>query len=158
MYVKEDVDSKARGAAEFADFFAAAWAVGATDPERFFGQITSRLAPDAPMIQPLARTVRGERGLRELFEPLFEVIPDLRGRVVRWGETDDGVIIELALAGTLGSRPVRWTTLDRITLRDGLIAEREAHFDPLPLVKALARSPRSARRLLPGLLRRGGRA
>jgi ketosteroid isomerase-like protein len=141
-------------AAEFADFFGAGWAIGATDPERFFGHFGARMTPDALMLQPLAAPVRGPKGLRALFEPLFEAIPDLTGDVVRWGETGDGVLIELRLRGALGGRPVEWTTVDRITLREGLIAGREAHFDPLPLVVAFLRRPRTSVKLLPALLRR----
>jgi predicted SnoaL-like aldol condensation-catalyzing enzyme len=141
-------------AAEFADFFGAGWAIGATDPERFFEHFGGRLTPDALMIQPLAAAVRGPEGLRALFAPLFDAIPDLRGDVVRWGETGDGVLIELRLHGALGGRPIEWTTVDRITLRDGRIAEREAHFDPLPLAAALLRRPRASVKLLPALLRR----
>jgi hypothetical protein len=141
--------------AEFVDWFRAGWAIGARDPERFFTHIAARLTSDALMTQPMAAPVRGEAGLRRLFTPLFKVIPDLHGEVVRWGETADGVLIELRLSGTLGRRAVSWITIDRIVLRDGRIAERAANFDPLPLAWALVRSPRAARVMLPSLLWRG---
>ena len=144
-----------RTSAEFVDWFQAGWAIGARDPEGFFSHIGSRLTPDALMTQPLAAPLRGDAGMRRLFTPLFAAIPDLHGDVVRWGETADGVMVELRLSGTLGRRPVSWITIDRIVLRDGSIAERAANFDPLPLAWALARSPRAARVMLPALLRRG---
>lgn len=141
-------------AAEFVDFFAAGWAIGATNPERFFAHFGSRMTEDTRMIQPLSPVFRGSRGLRELFAPLFEVITDLRGEVLRWGETDDGVLVELRLAGTLGGRPIAWVTVDRITVRDGVMLEREAHFDPLPLVGRMLRAPRASMKLIPLMLRR----
>ena len=140
--------------AEFVEFFADGWRTGATEPERFFEHFSGRLAADAAMIQPFSRVARGPRGLRELFEPLFRVIPDLRGDVVRWGATEDGVLIELALRGTLGGRPVQWTTVDRIILRDGLIDERRAYFDPLPLLRALLSRPAASLKLLGMMLSR----
>jgi SnoaL-like protein len=144
-------------AAEFADFFAAGWRIGATNPERFFEHFGGRMTPDALLRQPLAADVRGPAGLRDLFEALFEAMPDLRGELVRWGETGDGVLIELSLRGTLDGLPVAWTTVDRITLRDGVVSEREAHFDPLPLLGAFLRRPRTSARLLPSLMRRRNR-
>jgi ketosteroid isomerase-like protein len=112
------------------------------------------MTADAPMVQPLAAPVRGPAGLRALFEPLFTAIPDLRGDVVRWGETGDGVLVELRLHGTMGGRPIDWTVVDRIVLRGGTIAGRTSYFDPLPLIGAMLRAPRVSVKLLPGLLRR----
>jgi len=141
-------------AAEFVEFFADGWRIGATQPERFFAHFGGRLTAAAVMIQPLSRVFRGPQGLRALFGPLFGVMPDLRGEVVRWGATEDGVLIELALRGTLRGRPVEWTTVDRIILREGVIAERRSYFDPLPLLRALLSRPRAAVTLLPMLLGR----
>ena len=142
-----DLDTKA----EFVAFFEQGWSIGATDPERFFAHFAGRLTPDARMTQPLAPERRGAPGLRALFTPLFEALPDLRGELVRWGPTDDGVIAELRLRSP--STGLEWTTLDVIELRDGLIAARHAHFDPLPLVAALLRRPLTAAKLMPSLLR-----
>lgn len=148
-------DAAAAAARDFVDFFAAGWSIGATEPERFYAHIGSRLTADAPMIQPLAATTHGHAGLRALFAPLFATIPDLRGDVVRWGATADGVVVELRLQGTLGGRPIAWTVVDRIILRDGSITERRSYFDPLPLVWRLLRSPVASRRLVAALVRRG---
>ena len=57
------------------------------------------------MTQPMAAPLRGDAGMRRLFTPLFKAIPDLHGDVVRWGETADGVLIELRLSGTSGAAP-----------------------------------------------------
>jgi SnoaL-like protein len=141
-------------AAEFARFFGDGWAIGATDPERFFAHFGPAFAPDARLVQPLARTAIGPAGLRERFTPIFAAIPDLRSEVLRFGPTEDGVLIEHRLHGTLGGKPLEWIAVDRFILRDdGLIAERRAYFDSLPLIGAMLRSPRAALKLLPALFR-----
>lgn len=143
-----DRDAKA----DFVAFFAEGWSIGATDPEGFFSHFGARMTADARMLQPLAPERRGPDGLRLLFTPLFEVLPDLRGELVRWGPTEDGVIAELVLRSP--SANLRWTSVDVIELRDGLIAARHAHFDPLPLIVALLKRPLASARLLPSLFRR----
>ena len=104
--------------------------------------------PDTVLIQPIASLARGPGALQELFGPLFKSVPDLHGELKCWGETADGVFIELTLSGRLGSRPLEWTVVDRIILEDGLIRERRSHFDPAPLLKAVAVRPRSSLPLL----------
>jgi ketosteroid isomerase-like protein len=140
---------------EFVRFFAEGWALGAG--EEFFDHFGSRKHPDVVLEQPLMPTARGERGMRAMFGPLFAAMPDLRGEVVRWGPTEDSVLIELKLSGTVGGRAVEWTVVDRIVLEDGLIRSRRSFFDPLPLLPALLRSPRTALRLLPALFRKESR-
>ena len=102
------------------------------------------LAPDVRLIQPQLPTLVGHDAFRRGFaEPLFTLVPDLHGRVVRWGSRGDDVFIEVELEGSLGGRPVRFTSCDRITLRDGVAIEREAHMDPTPLLLAVVRAPRA---------------
>ena len=137
-------------AAAFAERFAAGWAAGGP-VERFVAHFAPLCRPDALFVQPLAPPTRGRDGLRQLFGPLFEAMPDLRGEVLRWGPTDDGVIIELTLRGSLGGRPLEWTVADRVILRDGLVAERRSYFDPTPLLPALVMRPLAALRLMRGM-------
>jgi hypothetical protein len=112
--------------------------------------------PDTVLIQPIASPARGPGALRELFGPLFKAIPDLTGTLRRWGQTDDGVFIELTLSGHLGHRPLEWTVVDRIILEDSKIRERRSYFDPAPLLKAVAVRPRASLPLLLGLFRKRG--
>jgi len=142
-------------AAEFVEFFAAGWILGAGDAEGFFRHFGPRMHPETVLTQPIAPPARGPGSLRQLFEPLFEAVPDLHGELQRWGETADGVFIELTLRGHLGRRPVEWTVVDRIILEDGLIRERRSYFDPGPLLKAIALRPRASLPLLLSVLRRG---
>jgi SnoaL-like domain len=135
--------------AAFADQFAAGWAAGGP-ADRFADRFAPLCTPDVQLIQPLSRTLHGPEGLRQMAIPLFAEMPDLRGEVLRWGPTDDGLMVELRLRATFGGRPLEWVTLDRIILRDGLMAERRAYFDPLPLLPSMLRNPRGALRLLRG--------
>ena len=141
---------------EFVEFFAAGWKFGARDAQGFFRHFGPRMHPDAVLIQPIAAPARGPRALHELFGPLFAAMPDLHAEVQRWGQTADGVFIELILRGHLGRKPVEWSVVDRIILTDGLIRERRSYFDPAPLLKAVALRPRAAFPLLLSLLRRRG--
>ncbi|HEY1360349.1 MAG TPA: nuclear transport factor 2 family protein [Thermoleophilaceae bacterium] len=140
-------------AGSFAERFAAGWAKGGP-PERFVAHFGPMCAPDVLMVQPLSPPLHGLDGLRQFADSLFGAIPDLRGEVVRSGPTDDGRLIELTLRGTFGGRLLEWTVVDRIVLRDGLIAERHSYFDPTPLLPALWKSPRAALRLLRGMRQR----
>jgi hypothetical protein len=128
-------------AEELVAFFQEGWNAGATDPERFFAHFGGRLTPDCLFTQPLAAAGRGPEGLRQLFTPLFHAIPDLRLDVVRWGATDDGALIEIRLHGTFGGRPLAWSAVDRLVLRDGLISARHSYFDALPLMATMLRRP-----------------
>ena len=142
---------------EFVEFFTDLWRVGATDPERFFAMLEARMTPETRLIQPLARSVRGVAGARALFMPVFEAMPDMRSEVHRWGPTDDGVLIEHTLSGTLAGKAVRWTATDRFILGDdGRFLERRAYFDPLPLMVAMLMRPWVSVKLLPGLLKEKG--
>jgi len=141
-------------AAEFVEFFAAGWTLGAGDAEGFFRHFGPRMHPDTLLTQPIAPPARGPGALRQLFEPLFKALPDLHGELQRWGETADGVFIELTLRGHLGRRPVEWTVVDRIILEDDLIRERRSYFDPGPLLKAVALRPRASLPLLLSLFRK----
>jgi len=134
--------------ATFVDRFDAGWGAGR---ERFFEHFLPALVDeDVRLHQPLMPVARGHAGFRELFEGLFAAMPDLRGEVLDWRPLPDGVEIELAIHGTLADVPVEIVTRDRITLRDGCILERRAQLNPLPLVRAALRRPRTG---LPLLLR-----
>ena len=143
---------RAAAAGELVAFFQEGWRAGASDPERFFAHFGARLTPDCLLTQPLAAPARGPEGLRQLFTPLFRAVPDLRADVVSWGATEDGALIEIRLHGTLGGRALAWRAVDRLVLRDGLIAARHSYFDPLPLVLTLLRRPRASAGLVGALV------
>jgi SnoaL-like protein len=138
------------GHAEFVERFAAGWAA----PERG-DRLIPLLHPEVRLVQPVEGEVRGHAGARGFFDRTFDLIPDLRGEVLRWASGEDLLLIELRLYGTLaGGRPVEWVTSDHIRLEDGLVRERIARFDPTPLLAAALRSPRAWPALVRGNLAR----
>ena len=123
--------------AEFVERFKRFWA--APDP----AALDELMHEDARLVQPLMREARSRAAYAGAMRRLLAVMPDLHGRTHRWGPTEDGVLIEHTLAGTLGGKALSWDLTDRITLRDGRVVERIAYFDPLPLVLAGLTRPRA---------------
>jgi SnoaL-like protein len=129
---------------EFVERFDRAWRAGREGLRDF----EALVAPDVTLTQPMLPVSHGLEGFRAQFDAIFDAVPDLRGEVMAWGATDDGVLIDLALRGTVAGKPVELVTCDRVVIRDGLMVARHARMDPLPLVRAALRSPRVARRML----------
>jgi hypothetical protein len=136
-------------AAAFVERFERTWA----DPSP--EALTALLHPEGRLVQPLEREIRGRAETEAMWRRNFALVPDLRGEVVRWAERDGFLVIEIRLRGTIGGRRVAWISSDHIRLEDGLVKERIAHFDPTPLVAAMARSPRTLLRFARLRLGRG---
>jgi ketosteroid isomerase-like protein len=144
---------QAEAAAAWVAMFAEGWA-NPVDTDRFCDHFDPWFQDDVRMIQPSVPPTVGRLAFRERFaRPLFELVPDLHGTVENWACSSDVVYIELRLDGTIGDRPFTLHTCDRIKLRDGKAAERVAYLDPTPLLRAVARSPRSWPRFLRTQLR-----
>jgi ketosteroid isomerase-like protein len=106
------------------------------------------LTEDVILRQPLGATTRGLEAGKRAFARILAAIPDLRATVGRWGPTEDGVLIEFRLHGTVGGKPVEWPAVDRFVLRDGMASERVSYFDPGRLMRAVATRPTSWPRFL----------
>jgi SnoaL-like protein len=108
-------------------------------PER----LLALLHPGVRLIQPLSAPITGcAAAERELFEPLFRFLPDLRLAVARWSAEGDVLFIEWTASATLGTGNLRWSGVDRFLLgTDGTALERVAWFDPAPLLVAILRHP-----------------
>jgi hypothetical protein len=125
-------------AADFAARFAEYWR--APTPERLSLVLAERVRLVAPMTPNTETLADGQR----VFAGLFELIPDLTGEMHRWGATDDGVLIEFTLSGTVGGKPIAWHAVDRFVLgEDGLATERINYFDSMPVVLAATTRPRA---------------
>ncbi len=125
-------------AADFARRFAEYWR--APTAERLDTVLASQVRLVAPMTPVTHTLAEGQRA----FADLFELIPDLRGEMHRWGATADGVLIEFTLSGTAGGKPISWHAVDRFVLAtDGLAVERVTYFDSMPIVLATATRPRT---------------
>jgi hypothetical protein len=136
-------------AAAFVEAFAEGWRAPA-GPDAFADHFMEWVGPEIRLIQPPMPVLVGHAAFREQFaRPLFALVPDLHGTVEGWGANGDLVYIELKLEGTVGGRPVTMRTCDRVKLREGIAVERLAHVDPIPLLAAIARTPRA----WPGLVR-----
>jgi ketosteroid isomerase-like protein len=150
-----------RAAEEWIRGFAAGWG-DPGGPEAFASHFEPMFDPEIRLIQPGMPELVGLDAFRRGFvAPLFDLVPDIHGRVSGWAADGDRIWIELELCGTLGGRPVRIETVDRITLRDGRAIERRAFLDPLPLFAAVLTRPRAWPRFarvqamqIRGLLRR----
>jgi hypothetical protein len=139
----------AEAGADFARRFAEFWA----DPDA--GRLDAILAERVRLVAPMTPTTHTLEDGRRTFAGLFELIPDLRGEVHRWGATDDGVLIEFTLSGTAGGGPISWRAVDRFVLgEDGLATERISYFDPMPIALTVGRRPRAWPRFLRAQLRR----
>ncbi len=99
-------------------------------------------------VQPLFDAVTGERGMRELFEGIFALIPDLRAELDHWAVNEGVALIEFTLTGTIGGKPIRVRGVDRMQLDGEKLVMRESYFDPLPLLIALLTRPRAWPRAL----------
>ena len=127
--------------------FTAGWAGGRAT---LAAEMEGHVADDVLLTQPLLPPARGLAGFKDQFDRLFGALPDLTGTVHTWGPTADGVLIDMTFHGTLADRPFELPNCDRIVLRDGLLAERHARFDPLPLFRVAVRSPIGLARLVRG--------
>lgn len=127
---------------EFVEAFARFWSAPSVDG------LDALLADEIVLRQPLGPTTRGLRAAKRAFSRIFAFIPDLHAVVDRWSGTDDGVLIEFRLIGTVGGRAVEWPAVDRFVLKDGMATERASYFDPTPLLRAVATRPSSWWRFL----------
>jgi ketosteroid isomerase-like protein len=135
------------------EMFAEGWA-NPVNADTFCDHFEPWFQPEVRMIQPSVRPIVGKQAFREEFaRPLFDLVPDLHGVVENWASSADVVYIELRLKGTIGGHPFTMHSCDRIKLRDGKAVERFAYLDATPLVKTVARSPRSWPKFLKAQLR-----
>jgi hypothetical protein len=136
-------------AADFAARFADYWR--APTPAGLSSVLAERVRLVAPMT-PVTKTLSEGQ---EVFAGLFELIPDLTGEMHRWGATDDGVMIEFTLSGSVGGKPIAWHAVDRFVIgKDGLATERVNYFDSMPVALAAATRPRAWPAFLRNRLRR----
>ena len=127
--------------------FAEGWRAPAS-ADAFADHFQSWFDPQVRLIQPQLPTLVGHQAFRERFaRPLFALLPDVAGDVERFAVGADCAYVELTLRGTLGGRSIAWRVCDRVSLRDGLVVERESYFDPTPLLRAILTRPTAWRAL-----------
>jgi hypothetical protein len=155
--ITDATSAPARTTREWVEAFAEGWRAP-DGPDGLIAHFRALLDDDVRLIQPQLGTLVGFRAFEEGFvRPLFALVPDLRAEVDRWAVNGEDAFIEITLRGTLGGREIAWRACDRVTLRDGLLIERESHLDPGPLVAAVLRAPRLWPRFIRIQLKRAGR-
>lgn len=90
------------------------------------------LHEDGVLRNPFGELSRAE--LPGYMDGLVATISDHRIAPLSWRPTPDGVLIEWLMTGSVGAVPLEIRGVDRFTLRDGLVVEGVAYFDPAPLV------------------------
>jgi hypothetical protein len=88
----------------------------------------------AALRNPLAELKRSD--LPGYMAGLVASIVDHEIRPLRWGASEDGVLIEWVMTGKVQGTPVEIHGADRFSLRDGRADEGIAYFDPRPLIEA----------------------
>jgi SnoaL-like domain len=138
-------------AADFVDRFRAYWRAPSVEG------LGTLLAPDVRLVAPMTPTTHTLEEGKRAFAGILALAPDLTGEVHRWGATDDGVLIEFTLSGSVAGTAMSWRAVDRIVLRDdGLATERVSYFDPTPIVLLALRHPRTWPAFARSRLRRRG--
>ncbi|NKQ58421.1 nuclear transport factor 2 family protein [Amycolatopsis sp. K13G38] len=124
-------------AADLVKRFTEAWQ--RMDPDAF----TPLFVPEVRLVHPMERDTRGVDEARAFMTRTMALIPDLRYDVQGWASGSGQLLIWGRLHGSLAGGPIEWPLVDRITPKDGLIAERVAHFDPLAVIRTVLRRPRA---------------
>jgi len=129
------VTEAAGDAARFVRAFADFW----SDPT--VGRFRALMHSDVRLVQPLAPVANGIEEAVAWFAATQDLLPDIRIAVRSWSGTPDALFIEWTATATFGGRPVSWNAVDRFRLEDGLVRERVAYFDALPLVGTILARP-----------------
>lgn len=111
-----------RSAQEFVDAFERFWQAASVDA------LDGLLTEDVVLRQPLEPASRGLAAGKRAVARIFTTLPDLHAVVDRWTATQDGVLVEFRLMGTVGGRPIEWPVVDRFV---GLVfAGHQVHGEP----------------------------
>lgn len=109
----------------------------------FFGPY---LDPAVRITGPMSPDCRGIYQVQEYFELLFDVVPDLHGRVVdSQVESDEVVYVTVELQGTIGRHAVKLRLRDKLVVRNRKLVERIAKGLPLGMSAAILVTPSSWR-------------
>ena len=120
----------------FVERFTDYWA--APSPDR----MSTLLTDDVVLIQPLSHPMEGLVAAQAEFRRLFQLMPDLRGRIDDWGGQGDTLFIEFTLSGTVGQNTtLNWPVVDRFELVGDKARRRITYFDPEPLLWAVLWTP-----------------
>jgi ketosteroid isomerase-like protein len=138
MDVIVDQDNGRQGdISEWVATFGDLWAGGRSNLDRLVGI----LSPDVRLSAPGLRSTQGRSACRESFRKTFDLLPDLRGYVLRWSASGDVVFIEMTFRAAIGGRPFEWHNVDRLLFREGLAVDRRAFYDTGRIRRAFLKRP-----------------
>ena len=105
------------------------------------------LRPAGQYLIPGLAPLRAEADGRKRAAKLLALLPQLQGRLVRWGRRDRSLYIESHFQAMVRGRLLRWPQVDRFHLSDGRIGTISAFLDTFPLASRLGRSRQPRRHL-----------
>jgi hypothetical protein len=123
--------------AEIVETFAAIWAAPRGHGYRFL----DRFSPEVVLLAPLAGKSRGREAGYAAFRRTYALLPDLTAEVSGWSANERFIWISMTFFTNV-CEPFRWHSVDVLTLTGGVVTERRAYFDPLPLIGYILRHPK----------------
>jgi ketosteroid isomerase-like protein len=129
---------------QLVEIFTEMWSHGRFDQLRDYAWM---MHPHGTLRQPGLRVAHGREGFVRSFATLYALMPDALCQVHRSWAREDDAAIEFTLEGTLAGKPFATDIVDTYRLKDGLLFERVAYFDPGPLRRAILTRPRAWRHL-----------
>ena len=119
----------------FARAFEAAWADASA------ARLAALLHPEVTLYQPTVPPLRGRNAALRDFTALFRWLPGTRATVDHSMTLGDTCYIAFRLQFPIGDGRLEVRAVDHFVLKDGKAYSRRAHFDPMPLVVAVAVRP-----------------
>lgn len=99
--------------------------------------VARALTPDVIGYWPDSAPLRGIEAYTQRIAELIALVPDFRLQVAEHAANGDYVFIRWIARGTFDGAPFEFTGVDRVRMRDGLVAENRIFCDH-PLIRSLA--------------------
>jgi hypothetical protein len=93
--------------------------------------------PEGRLLPPGRTEPLDVAGAQRLVEGTRAAIPDVSLRIVNWAEREGQMFIEWEMAGTVGGKRVRWSGINRNTLRSSKSIDAVSYWDRHGLVEQL---------------------
>jgi ketosteroid isomerase-like protein len=123
----------------FIEHLAAGWRLG--DAQAFIEHFRPIVCPDVISRQPLAKPQSGIDAFEKQFRDTFRLLPGVTATIKHWDAAEPHVYVEWDIHVPARRRAYRMNSLDRFTLRDGMIAERAIFFDGSALLGFILSHP-----------------
>ncbi|MBA3673834.1 MAG: nuclear transport factor 2 family protein [Chitinophagaceae bacterium] len=98
--------------------------------------------------QPNHPTIHGRNEAESYFSSLLQFVPGLHGEVDGGISKDNILFIEWKMLFPIGTNVVVIKAVDKIIIKEDLIFERTAYFDPSKLIRATLKTPSTWRRYI----------